>query len=222
MKQVMSQKLEVQSEVIIAIDPGAGGGIAIHAERKLFGAHPIGSEDETVALFKQMALAPSCVAYMEQVQGFIGKEQPGSAMFTFGNGYGFMRGALKASGIKCVLVPPQKWQGAVAPGVRGMEYNERKRALLELAKHWWPEAKLDDLTKAAGLKLADALCILRYALTAGQGLVSAADTGRSRDAFPADAKAFKRYCKAIGHGVPKGQEFMVGLNWWVEQGRPAK
>ena len=83
MKTVMSS-----SSVIIAIDPGAGGGIAICAGEKLLDAHGIGSDDETIALFKQLALAPSCVAYMEQVGGYIGKEQPGSMMFNFGNGFG--------------------------------------------------------------------------------------------------------------------------------------
>lgn len=216
MKQVMSHNSN-PSAVIIAIDPGAAGGIAIHAEGKVSASKL--DEQESFELIR--GYLPSdgtspedIMCYMEQVGGYIGKEQPGSMMFNFGNGYGYWRGVLKALDIPLTLVPPQKWQRAVAPGVARLDYNVRKRALKELAQSWFPDL---DVT----LALADALCLLRYAEGGNVGSPEQAK-GRSRDSFGADAKAFKRYCKAIGQGVPKGQEFMQGLNWWVEQGRPAK
>lgn len=215
MKQVMSHKPNVgPSQVVIAIDPGAAGGIAIRAGQKL-STLPLARGDHDVRAFLvSHANHENTFAYMEQVGGYIGKEQPGSHMFNFGNGYGFMRGLLLAFDIPLTLVPPQKWQRAVAPGVARLEYNVRKRALKELAQSWYPDL---DVT----LALADALCLLRYAEGGNVGSPEQAK-GRSRDSFGADAKAFKRYCKAIGYGIPKGQEFMQGLNWWVEQGRPAK
>lgn len=217
MKPVMSRS------VVIAVDPGASGSIAIHADGKLLGCYPMGTDEETCALIRQMALAPACLAYMEQVGGYIGKEQPGSAMFNFGNGYGFIRGAFKMAQVHCALIPPQKWMRAVAPGVIGMDRDRRKRALLELANHWWPEAGLAEMSKTQGLIRADALCILHYALgREAAGADPVAKAGRSRAQWPADVKGFKKWCKANQLPVPHGTEFYTAVNWWTEKGRPEK
>lgn len=225
MKQVMSQQVKDSDKVVVAIDPGESGGIAICAGRKVSAANL--DETLTAELLHQLVIGAGADTYqitamMEQVGGYIGKEQPGSAMFNFGNGYGYWRGYLKAQGIPLQLVPPQRWMRAVAPGVLGMEYGERKRALKALAQHWYPELEVT-------LRTADALCLLRYAMQGGPGNGDpVAMESRSRADWPKDSRGFRKWFKSQknlqGQGIPmpKGQELYTAINWWVEQGRPGQ
>src|ERR1051325_2167282 len=56
------------------------------------------------------------VCVLEEVNGFAGKAQPGSAMFKFGESFGFIKGGVQALGIRLVLVRPQVWQKAFGLG----------------------------------------------------------------------------------------------------------
>jgi hypothetical protein len=64
---------------------------------------------------------------LEQVSGYIGGVgHPGSSMFRFGEGYGFLRGLLYAAGFRTgdgnlFLTPPQEW-------MRGLGLRKRCRA----------------------------------------------------------------------------------------------
>jgi len=63
---------------------------------------------------------------LEQVSGYIGGVgHPGSAMFRFGEGYGFLRGLLYAAGFRTgdgnlFLTPPQEW-------MRGLGLRKRRK-----------------------------------------------------------------------------------------------
>jgi hypothetical protein len=215
-----SVKQVMKPSVIIAIDPGACGGIAICADRKVSATKL--DEQESYLLIDGLCAnfnRRDIVCYMEQVGGYIGKEQPGSMMFNFGNGYGYWRGVLKALDIQLQLVVPQKWMRKIAPGVIGMDYGERKRALKALAIHWYPEL---EVTNA----LADALGLLRYAMGGPASEAPVVSTGRSRAGWPADVRGFKKWFKkqkgAFGEALPTGTKMIEGVNWWVEQGRPEK
>jgi hypothetical protein len=100
----------------------------------------------------------SLVAYVEQVGGYIGKPQPGSAMFKFGTSYGRALGALEALRIRTVLVRPQVWQKTIGLGST-LKGPDRKRALRDIAKRLYPQH---------GVTLAncDALLILEHAIQA--------------------------------------------------------
>lgn len=95
--------------------------------------------------------------YMEKVGGFIpdanGEGQPGSRMFVFGEGYGFIRGVLAACGNPPVLVVPQRWQ-------RGFPKfklkADRKRAFKAHAQKVFSHLTVT-------LATADALCLLHFA-----------------------------------------------------------
>jgi crossover junction endodeoxyribonuclease RuvC len=208
--------LMLQNQITIGADPGVAGGIAIHRAGKV-STMPLARGKHDVRAF----IANNCTrehtfAFMEQVGGYIGKEQPGAYMFTFGHSAGLLEGIFCGLDIPLTLVPPQKWQRAICPGVARLDYNVRKRAVKALAQSWYPDL---DVT----LALADALAILHYARQKPGEAAPVAITGRSRAAYAGDSKAFKRYCKAQGvTELPKGAEFMQGLNWWVENGRPAK
>lgn len=92
--------------------------------------------------------------YLEQVVGFI----PGSgagAMFTFGEGFGFLKGCLMALKYEIVLVRPPKWQQALSLGSKSTYAKQWKNHLKESAQRLFPNCKVT-------LSTADALLLLEY------------------------------------------------------------
>jgi len=152
------------TKTIIAIDPGETGGIVIMRGSEI-SAHPLKKTDPRELLRKVVthALANrySMIAYIEKVGGYIGKEQPGSRMFTFGASYGRLIGLCEGNDIPLKQVIPQVWQKGI-PGVVG-EKRDRKNALREHASRLFPSVKVT-------VDTGDALCIAHYAaaIEAGQ------------------------------------------------------
>jgi hypothetical protein len=146
---------------ILAIDPGASGGVAeLYTDGRAI-ASPLPDDGDLrdhleCAMVDARRSGERLVCYLELVGGFVGgNPAPGSAMFNFGSGYGYIRGLLAANRIETQLVRPQAWQAGI-PGVRGVEKADRKRALKEHAARLFPQIKVT-------LKTADALCIAAYA-----------------------------------------------------------
>ena len=102
-------------KTIVAIDPGVTGGIAVWGYGKTE-CHPMPeTEGDRVDFIKSLKAAASMeggevVCVLEKVGGYAGKGQPGSAMFRFGEAFGFVKGAVQALGIRLVMVRPQIWQ----------------------------------------------------------------------------------------------------------------
>ena len=87
-----------------------------------------------------------------------------NAMFTFGRGYGFLRGVMVANKIAFFDVPPQTWQNTLklkTEKTRRMTKAQRKTSYLEKAKQWYPNASVKRDT-------ADALLIAHYAYVGGK------------------------------------------------------
>lgn len=78
------------------------------------------------------------------------------AMFTFGEGFGFLKGALMALGFEIILVRPAKWQGALSLGKKASHGKDWKRHLKSEAQRRFPTCNVT-------LKTADALLLLAYA-----------------------------------------------------------
>lgn len=152
-------------KIIIAIDPGASGGMAWGAAA--------GGEVQTLSMPKTegelarhlqeivtAAGGPDGVsAYIEQVGGYVRTEggQPGSAMFKFGRGFGFLLGVCAALLVPVELVTPQRWQKGMAAGVRaGLSRADWKRKLKAQAERLFPSQRVT-------LATADALLILAWA-----------------------------------------------------------
>lgn len=144
------------SRLTIGVDPGQSGGICELWDGKEPILHGMMDEPDLRDFFhgKSVEQEFSTTVYLEQVGGYIGKPQPGSAMFNFGNGYGFIRGLLAANRVKTVLVRPQTWQKGI-PGLQGSKGADRKRAMKEHASRLYPNSKIT-------LKTADALLIADY------------------------------------------------------------
>jgi hypothetical protein len=113
---------------------------------------------DLVADIRSMKASGITTAFVEEVGGFCGVGQPGSAMFKFGKGCGVIEGALMALGFRIELVKPQKWQKHFGLGTTKQAGGKAdwKRKLKAEAQRRFPTC---DVT----LKTADALLILDYA-----------------------------------------------------------
>ncbi len=102
------------------------------------------------------------VCVLEEVGGFAGKAQPGSAMFKFGEHFGFIKGIVQALGVRLVLVRPQVWQKGFGLGAASKcaSKTEWKNKLKAEAQRRFPQL-------AVTLKTADALLILEHGVREG-------------------------------------------------------
>ena len=143
----------------VAIDPGASGGVAWRDAEKITAVKMPETEGDILALlrgFKQN----ETIVFLEEVGGYIGKAQPGSAMFVFGRNTGFLIGAIMALGFRLEMVRPQTWQKNLGVGTSRTcaSKAEWKNKLKALAQRKFPEAHVT-------LATSDALLILDYAET---------------------------------------------------------
>jgi len=158
---------------ILAIDPGASGGIA-YLHSPLADAQAACMPRERagiVSMFTHFATVKPVVV-MELVGGYVprfggedsdGEEvkrggQPGSHMFKFGRGFGFLEGLIAAYEITPKLYTPQTWQRGLGLEKRnGRSDSAWKGYLADVAREKFPHVKVT-------LKTADALLILDYAV----------------------------------------------------------
>jgi hypothetical protein len=147
----------------IGIDPGASGGIAWqHGDAKACAVKMPDTAGDLIELlrdiqFKAEQATDDCEAHVELVGGFIGKRQPGSAMFKFGKGAGVIEGALMALGVRVLLHRPQAWQKTFSLGTASQCATSTvwKNKLKAEAQRRFPHLKVTNAT-------ADALLILEH------------------------------------------------------------
>jgi hypothetical protein len=144
---------------IIAIDPGASGGIAWQDEHGNCHCVPAPkTEGDVLHTLRDIGFV-DCRAIVEQVGGFIrGNPAPGSAMFNFGRGFGFYLGVLMAYDVRVELVMPNKWQKGLCFSPRDKEESKNafKNRLKEKAQQLYPGLSVT-------LKTCDSLLLLEYA-----------------------------------------------------------
>lgn len=144
-------------KLILAIDPGKSGGLAI-TDNFITKCYPMPkTEGDVVDMIRSLTLFSNAgvdlVCYIEKVGGYIkGNKAPGSAMFNFGHGRGVLIGALMSFGWRIIEVPPQRWQKWLGIGKCGGDKNKLKAE----AQRRYPDQNVT-------LKTADALLILDYA-----------------------------------------------------------
>lgn len=142
---------------MIAIDPGASGGIATRTVNGLEDAMKIPqTEGDILSTLKNLRTYHDTIL-IEQVGGYVGGAgSPGSAMFNFGRGFGFILGVAMSLGYKIIMVRPQAWQKALSLGnSKGMSKTEWKNKLKAEAQRRFPKLSVT-------LSTADALLILEY------------------------------------------------------------
>lgn len=144
---------------ILAIDPGASGGIAHFANNRVV-VEPMPDTDGDVREVMINYLSQSDVVYIEKVGGYIGgKGAPGSAMFNFGRNVGFLHGLIASMLTRCIEVPPQRWQKTIQAGNSKTHGTRWKAHLKQLAQQRQPSLGIT-------LKTADAILILEHAMIA--------------------------------------------------------
>jgi crossover junction endodeoxyribonuclease RuvC len=158
--------------MILGIDPGAKGGMCLMDDDEKI-CHLMKTPETECDIKDQIrelaAIARSdgheVKALIEQVSAMPG--QGVTSMFTFGRGYGFMRGVLISLAIPILEVHPKTWQKPL--GVQPRNKEEKKKAFKNRLK-----AKAQQLFP--GFKMTDAVCdaalIAKYGVMATkQGLI---------------------------------------------------
>lgn len=144
---------------ILAIDPGASGGIAHFSDGRVI-VEPMPATDGDVREVMINYLSQSDVVYIEKVGGYIGgKGAPGSAMFNFGRNVGFLHGLIASMLVRCVEVPPQRWQKTIQAGTKATHGARWKAHLKGIAQQRQPRLVIT-------LKTADAVLLLEHAMIA--------------------------------------------------------
>lgn len=145
---------------ILAIDPGASGGMAYtDDDNSQAASFPMpDTEGDVLDKLREIAALGIQVCYIEEVGGYCGAAMPGSAMFKFGRGFGFTLGCLMALGFRVEMVKPQKWQKHFSLGT--VKSNGGKVPWKNRLKS---EAQRRFPTSHVTLATADALLILDYA-----------------------------------------------------------
>ena len=154
-------------KTFVAIDPGASGGIAISCNGATECHCMPETQGDLLALVRDVKRGADVeghelVCVLEEVSGFAGKAQPGSAMFRFGEHFGFVKGVVQALEVRLVLVRPQVWQKGFGLGTASAcsSKTEWKNKLKAEAQRRFPHLNVT-------LKTADALLILEHAIQKG-------------------------------------------------------
>lgn len=154
--------------LIIGIDPGVSGGIAVSGF--MDGSATCEMEthkmpDTERDLWELLAMYDGATAFIEKVNA--GPKMGSSAAFKFGRGCGLLHMALIAAGIRIEYVSPQKWQkqfGLISKG-RGLGQDDtsKKNRNKAKAQELHPELKI---THA----IADAILICEYGILVAGGM----------------------------------------------------
>ena len=141
----------MSAPLLAAIDVGKSGGIAWHFEDAVVCEKMPASESGVLELLLDMKslhqhgttdTRKPPVVYIEKVSGFIGHAHPGSRMFSFGEGYGFLKGVLMATGWKIILVTPQVWMKSLGLcNSQKLPPNKWKNKLKDEACRLYPDQK---------------------------------------------------------------------------------
>ncbi len=150
-------------KTILAIDPGASGGLAYRHGAYAAVAFPMpDTEGELLEVIREITIRAEIekflpVAVIENQTGCVGIKVSAPSMFKFGRGFGFMIGALQALGWRIELVNPQAWQKGFSLGTKASAGGTTpwKNKLKTKAAQLYPCMKIT-------LATADALLLLEY------------------------------------------------------------
>ena len=155
----MSLEKNIKDKIIIGIDPGKSGGIAIingkNANMEKCPPEPIGMASiintaKTTAYIEGLDI----VACIEKVHAF--PTDARSSAFKFGMNYGMWLGVLESIKIPYIKVTPQAWMKKYQPLPK--QKQERKRRLKEIAQNLFPDNKIT-------LSTSDAVLIAHYCMS---------------------------------------------------------
>ena len=137
----------------IGIDPGRKGGIAVLADREIDLLLPLTKENViSVLIAVRFSDAVCCLEKVHAMPG-----QGSVSMFSFGESYGWLKGAMDMECLSYQEIQPQRWK-------KEFGLNSDKTKSIEVAKQLFPDADLRPgkcRTDQDGL--AEALLMAEYA-----------------------------------------------------------
>jgi hypothetical protein len=139
---------------MIAIDPGASGGIAYIDDGEVQAVPMPEGMSEQIDLIRGLARVGHHYCTIENVGGYM-PGNSGPAACKFARHVGHLEAACYCLGISVTKVAPQTWMKAV--GTFSKEKKERKAQIKEAMARLYPHLKVT-------LKTADALGILTFAM----------------------------------------------------------
>lgn len=145
--------------MIVGIDPGAKGGIALMTGCGCIAeAYPMPTNGKIVDIPALIEICPYITfACIEAVHAFPG--QGVTSMFNFGKAYGMLLGWLETVEAKYIGVDPRKWKNTILAGTEKDKY-----AAIEFVKREYPMVDLTPGRKQTPHDgMADAVCIAKYA-----------------------------------------------------------
>lgn len=149
--------------IFLGIDPGKEGGWAVVGPTPAIAyPMPLAGKDIDLATLAECwrPFGPGLVACIEKV-GSMPKQGIVSA-FTFGAGYGGIRGVLAGLGIPLELVTPQRWKGVILDGLA--KGDDAKASTIAWCRRAYPSIELVlPRCRVAHDGMADALAIATYA-----------------------------------------------------------
>ena len=157
---------------VIGIDPGLSGGISILHKGEIPIMHRMPTsdgidecavrgilEDALITARNRAMTMPPILAYIEKVNAM--PKQGVTSMFTFGAGWGLVRGIMCGLGIPYTLIRPQEWQKVL---LAGLNRDDTKAAAYAYVSRLYPT--LDYRISERGHKphdgKVDSLCIAIY------------------------------------------------------------
>src|SRR5262245_48237070 len=110
------------ASTILAIDPGAAGGVAWTSGNSVHVAKAPATRGDYIALLRQIigGRPERCVAYQEKITGFI-PDGGASQMFEFGRSVERVGCVLETLGVRLLEIPPQEWQRRFNLGKMGKQ-----------------------------------------------------------------------------------------------------
>lgn len=158
-------------KIYLGLDPGKQGGIAfIDEDGEIVGYKAMPETELDVSL-----VLSSCTIHVAVIEQVSSSPQMGvSSSFTFGRGYGFLRGVLIANAISFGEVRPQVWMKTL--GIRTRKKGKKvkgkkvggetdaqwKNYLRGIAQQRFPSLEVWKRTKGEQLAVCDALLIAEY------------------------------------------------------------
>ncbi len=143
--------------IIVGIDPGIGGGIAVlDTEKQILcaTAMPVTTNKKTKKSEYDIARIAGLLARnrpdkiaLESVHAM--PKQGVTSMFTFGKGYGILLGIIGTLGIPLTLVTPRVWKRKYTLGSDKNLSRERASEIFPRCSQFWKLKKHDGLAEAA-------------------------------------------------------------------------
>jgi len=160
MSSAKTKRKEFSLKAILAIDPGARGGVVAITEDGIIECLKCPDSADKMSLIISYIINEchiknyNLIAYIENVHAF--PTDARSSAFKFGRNYGIWLGILAANNIAPIKVAPQKWQKSYHPLSKIKK--DRKKELHQIASDMFTKVKVTYL-------VCDALLIAAYGMS---------------------------------------------------------